>query len=244
MFTPNTYHQWMRIFGHIRNPMVAFFENDQDIDYFKKIRRGFVEDRTRIVKVSRDKLWAFTLRDRIAAIFEQPGYPRFYPNTVVPEYSCVMHAKYELMHRVATENPFGSRHFAWLDIGLFRDIALDEQQPAFMMHLPPHFDETKVAYTEVKPRDVTLSDTYIFRHSSNWLCGCFFLAQRSVMLRWADDYMRATEQFVDRNIMCSDQQVILAMYNGGTKYSSVEIQTYKGNGTYDKWFSLGYICAE
>ena len=189
-------------------------------------------------------MWAFMLRDRIAAIYSQPGYPKFYPSTVIPEYSCVMHAKYELMHRVSEENPFRSRYFAWLDIGLFRDIADNWQQESFTMHLPPQFDDNKVAYTEVQPRNVLLSERYIFRHASNWLCGCFFLAERSVMLRWTNDYMRATGLFVDRSIMCSDQQVLYAMVNGKTSNSSVDIQTYKGNGTYDIWFNLGYVCAE
>ena len=86
VFTPNTYHEWMRICSRIRDPRVAFFENDQDIAYFKKIRESLPENLTRIEKVSRDELWAFALRDRIAAIFTQPRYPKYYPDTVVPEY--------------------------------------------------------------------------------------------------------------------------------------------------------------
>jgi len=215
---------------------VAFFENDQDIAYFKKIPESLPENLTRIEKVSRDELWAFALRDIIAAIFTQPRYPKYYPDTVVPEYSCVMHAKYELVQQVAMENAFRNRYIASLDIGLFRDMS--DNGSAFTMHLPSYFDDAKVAYTEVTARLSSLAKKCIFKHCINWLCGCFFLALRSVMHRWVNEYMHATDTFVQRIYMCSDQQVLYAMANGKAKYSVVAIQTYKGDGKHDKWFAL------
>ena len=62
------------------------------------------------------------------------------------------------------------------------------------------------------------------------------------MQRWTAEYMRATERFLGRNIMNTDQQVLYAMYN--SRNASDIVQTYKGTGKYDVWFHLGYLCSE
>ena len=41
-------------------------------------------------------MWSFQLVPSIAKIFSRPGYPFHTPNTVVPNYSAAMHAKYEV----------------------------------------------------------------------------------------------------------------------------------------------------
>ena len=239
-FTPDIYHVWMRIFRQIQNPLIVYLERNEDIDYFHKLREDLPKNLTMTVKVSRDHLWAFGLRKRIAAIYSQPNYPKFHPNTVIPDYSCVMHAKYEFMQNATKSNPFRTRYFAWLDIGLFRDI-VTKSEP-LKLHLPPNFDHTRVAYSQVYDRNRNISEHSIFHENQVWVCGGYFIAENSVMQRWTAEYMRATERFLSSNLMNTDQQILYAMFSN--RNSSNTIQTYKGTGKYDPWFYLGYLCAE
>lgn len=47
--------------------------------------------------VNRTKFWPFQLTEQIKAVFDQPNYPKFYPNTFVPEYSASQHMKFAVM---------------------------------------------------------------------------------------------------------------------------------------------------
>ncbi|KAK2154844.1 hypothetical protein LSH36_256g06054, partial [Paralvinella palmiformis] len=101
-FTPELYQRWMKVFAFLQNPVVAFFDNEEDMKYFENLRHRLGANHTKVILVKRSQLWSFSLRHGIRNIFNQPGYPKHHPNTVIPEYSCVMHAKYEFM-RIATE---------------------------------------------------------------------------------------------------------------------------------------------
>ena len=239
-FTPDLYHSWMRIFRHIQNPLIVYLDRNEDIDYFHKLRENIPKNLTMTVKVTRNRLWSFGLRKRIAAIYAQPNYPKFHPNTVIPDYSCVMHAKYEFVQNATKSNPFRTRYFAWVDIGLFRDI-VTESKPV-KLHLPPNFDHSRIAYTEVHGRNTKMSRRSIFHRNKVWVAGGYFIAEKSVMQRWTAEYMRATERFLRRKLMNTDQQILYAMFCN--RNASNIIQTYKGTGKYSHWFYLGYLCIE
>ena len=71
---------------------------------FCSARASYGPNKTLIVKVARNRLWSFGLIPNISTIYSKPGYPRHMPDTVKPEYSAVMHAKYE----VTPANSFGT----------------------------------------------------------------------------------------------------------------------------------------
>ena len=52
--------------------------------FLSDIRSRIPPDLMRIVQLSRNQLWFFRLKPRIARVFSQPGYPRNPPNTVFP----------------------------------------------------------------------------------------------------------------------------------------------------------------
>jgi hypothetical protein len=137
-------------------------------------------------------MWSFGLVPEIARIFAQPGYPQHLPNTVVPTYSAAMHAKYEVMQMAIKENPFKTRYFCWLDIGLFRDLVNEQNAPPFSLYLPSGFRSDSVAYTEVGappyPRDPRATIKQIVYDNRVWVCGCFFIGEAKVMYRWTEEY--------------------------------------------------------
>ncbi|ELT89657.1 hypothetical protein CAPTEDRAFT_211318, partial [Capitella teleta] len=207
-FTPDLYHKWMKVFAQIRNPVIFYLETSQDIILIQNLRKDLDQNLTKIVRLNRTAMWSFSVRDKIAEIYSQPSYPKHHPNTVVPEYSCAMHAKYEVMYTTVMNNPFQTKYFAWLDIGLFREL---QSKEPFKMSLPPNFNPLKVAYTQVyQPFD--RSATKIFLENHVWVCGCFFIAEGNTMLAWVKEYMQAVEHFIHHNIMSTDQQIIYSMF--------------------------------
>ena len=246
-FSPGLYREWIKVFHRIENPVVAFFDNERDVKMFQVLRNALPGNRTQVVKISRVSMWAFSLRSNIADIFSRPFYPKHHPNTVLPEYSCTMHAKYELMARVVNENPFNTRFFSWLDVGLFRDISAN-QGPPFSLYIPPNFDRTKVAYSQVyrfEPNVKTAKQ--IVQGNYAWVCGCFFIATRDIMARWVRQYMFYTDQMLRTGWISTDQQVLYYMALGKHRKSprnDIIIQPYTGYTEYNHWFQLAYICKE
>ena len=248
MFTPELYRRWMKSFSLIDNPLVAYLDNDDDIRYFEGVRKTVPKHRTRIVKIHRKSLWAFKIEPQIRAVFSQSSYPKYLPNTVVSEYSAAMHAKYELVQRTIQENPFKTKYICWLDIGLFRTLT-DENKPDvpsevrlgrhFSLTLPPNFDASKVAYTEVHPMYKFENARQIIYSNSVWVCGAYFVGTLDVVSRWAYEYVKYTEQMLGEHLMSTDQQIIYWIFTNLNPVTN--IQTYRGNGTFDKWFHLGFI---
>ena len=246
-FNPKAYREWMQIFHRITNPIIAYIDNDEDIAMFKVLRNMLPPNRTKIVKVSRDKTWAFSLRPAIKKIFSQANYPKHHPNTVIPDYSCVMHAKYEFMSRAVKENPFNTSYFAWLDIGLFRD-KINQPYAPFSIELPPQFDPSTIAYTQVWPLGPTpRTAKQIVQDNLVWVCGCFFIGRSDIMKLWTKQYMQFTERMLSMGWMSTDQQVLYYMFQPQNNRSSlidVRIQTYTSDGRFNPWFHLGYLSAK
>ncbi len=245
IFTPDLYKKWIKIFAKITNPMVGYFDDPTVAELFRKIRdSGGLGEKTKIEVVERKALWSFNLLNQTAKIFADPFYPKFLPNTKIPEYPCAMHAKYELVSKTVTLNPLHTEFFAWIDIGLFRSLKPEVIKP-FQISLPPEFNVSRIAYSEVVPRDPGLSSARIFKSNAVWVCGCFFIGRHDVMTTWTRLYMDYVEAVLRHGLMNTDQQVLYAMVNNLAFRKDVEVQTYgpewRGRSL-NPWFRLGYLC--
>ena len=171
--SPDIYYRWMATYQQIRNPVIAFFDNDTVMEYFEKIREHLGPNRTKSFLINRNETWAFGLMANISRIFKKPGYPRHHPNTVIPEYSCAMHAKYEVMLFSTRANLFCTRYFAWVDIGYFRFPP--QNGTLAEIWLPPDFNTSSVAYTEIHRRCDDLDPESIVKKNAVWVVGGFLL---------------------------------------------------------------------
>ena len=230
----------MKIFAKIHNPVVAFIEDDNDAKVFMKYRSQVPHDLTILERVQRNTTWAFSLLPKIETVLKSGTHPKHLPNTVVPEYQPIQHIKYEYVHKVAKENPFGTKYFAWIDIGLFREIADKDPEP-FKLYLPPNIDLTRIAYNEVTPAK-KLTTEQIFKNNLYWVCGCFFIGARPTILKWTKEYMFYAEKFLNDGLANTDQRVIYAMQKN--ENPSVFVQAYVPKNSANPWFDLGYRCRD
>ncbi|XP_014782549.1 uncharacterized protein LOC106877989 [Octopus bimaculoides] len=232
-YTPNGYYKWMSIFGSMTNNLIVYTDDKTAYEYFQKLREKFPKERTKLFLIDKKELWSFNIEKNISDIFKQPGYPRFLPNTVVPGYSCAMHAKFEVLNRVIRKNYFHTKYFMWLDIGLFRSLT---RTPKFELRVPTNFDDTKVAYSFVFDfkKDVTYKD--IIYHNMVWVGGASNLGKYDVLYKFTQEYLNFVNKSLSIKLMSTDQQIIYGMYVDKHK-PETKLQLYKTG-----WFKLGYLC--
>ncbi|CAI9720700.1 Hypothetical predicted protein [Octopus vulgaris] len=230
-YTPNIYYKWMSVFRNMTNNVI-FYTNDMiAYKYFQKLRENLPKERTKIFLINKKELWSFKIHDIISQIYTQPDYPKHLPNTVVPGYSCAMHAKFELLNRVIRKNYFHTKYFMWLDIGLFRYLHDD---PKFKLAKPTDFDDTKVAYSQVEyfQEDITYKD--IIYDNMVWIGGASNLGKYDVLYKFTQEYLNFVNKSLFIKLISTDQQIIYGMYVDKHK-PETKLQLYKSG-----WFELGY----
>ncbi|RUS89711.1 hypothetical protein EGW08_002529 [Elysia chlorotica] len=247
--SPYKYRSWMRVFGRMANRVVAYIENENDIQLFKEIRSCLPPMLTKIVKIDRKSLPSFKHLPAIRKLYSRPSYPKYYPNTVYPEYSCAMHAKYDVLEQSAIEDPFQTPYFAWVDIGLFRNLD-GTNFPLFKIVPPEKFNPERIGFSQVWPQDPVLSPEKIIKEKLVWVSGSMVLATQEYMLNFTRDYKLAVKELLDQGLSNTDQEVINAMYTGKMrKPHYIKIKAYlchQGQlGLYGpdaRYFCLGYVC--
>ena len=214
-YTPDNYRNWMRTFGQIQNPVIAFFDNSSHAEFFLGMRGNYTNSTKIILLENRKDLWTFQITTKIKEIFESPGYPGSPPATTVPEYSSAMHAKYEVMLWAVQQNIFNTRYFAWFDIGFFRDLKSSE---TFHMYPPSDFDPKRVAYTQISKRENLPRLQKLLHRSLPWICGGCFLGSTASLTQLSWQYRATIEAMLKEKIMASDQEVRNMNLNSGSEH--------------------------
>ena len=207
--------------------------------------RRHLANKTRVIRVHRSQLKSFRDVEKIRTIFRDPQYPRHPPNTVIPEYPCTQHAKYEFILEALEKNYFPSKYIAWLDIGYFRYLI--ERRRSFYIVTPPGMDESKVAMNEVARPDWSLDPSDVFRGNLVWVGGGMSISTRPVFRRFVEEYTRSVDAFLEQGLSNTDQQVIYSMFTHIHNVShklTTSIQTYSWalDDLGDCWFYLGFLC--
>ena len=271
LYTRATYVRWLAGLARLLNPLVFYTEMPELRDLLVSERaagagrtRVDLRSRTRAFLIERSSLRAFQhYLPRIRDILRDPPYPRYHPNTVVPEYGATMHAKFDVLERAIRANYFRSKYFAWIDVGVFRDVGESGVTAAhttgaplravtqFGLLLPSYFDERRVAFGRVFAPNFTLTPEEVVAQNAVWVCGCMFAAERRVMLRFAAQYAAAVEAMHERALSSTDQQVFYSMYTtSGRSWlpePPVEVQPFVRDTNHcsmSQWFFFAYLCKE
>ncbi|BFZ02972.1 hypothetical protein BsWGS_06011 [Bradybaena similaris] len=247
--SPYKYKRWMRTFGRMVNHVVAYIENDNDIEYFKEIRSCLPPSYTTIIKVHRHELSSFRHLETIRHIYARPSYPKHYPNTVYAEYSCTMHAKYDVLENACNANYFETPYFAWVDVGLFRNLD-GTDYPLFKLIPPEKFHPERIGFSQAWPHDPAHSPEDSMHNKMVWVSGSMVLATKEDMLNFTRDYKIAVKELLDQGLSNTDQEVIYAMYSAKMrKPHYMKIKPYichQGQlglrGADSRYFCLGYVC--
>lgn len=241
-FSTNTYFKWASTFKFLVNPLVVY----TDCKEFKELMETLRSDRlnnTMIYLLNRTELWPFQLVTQMKSVLDQPGYPKYYPNTVIPEYPAAQHSKYAVVAETIRKGVFANPYFAWLDIGYFRDVV--ERNVDFTLDIPPGFDPGKISVNRVEGLSMNIDPFTIFRKNIVWVGGGIFLGKGEALLQFEQLYHRAVKYFLDQQLVNSDQQVLYSMYSKKGREAlkpNIELQLYIPKGSGNPWFYLGYLC--
>lgn len=241
-FSTNTYFKWASTFKYLVNPLVVY----TDCKEFKELMETLRSDRlnnTMIYLLNRTELWPFQLVTQMKSVLDQPGYPKYYPNTVIPEYPAAQHSKYAVVAETIRKGVFANPYFAWVDIGYFRDVV--ERKVDFTLDIPPGFDPGKISVNRVEGLSMNIDPFTIFRKNIVWVGGGIFLGKGVALLQFEQLYHRAVKYFLDQQLVNSDQQVLYSMYSKKGREAlkpNIELQLYIPKGSGNPWFYLGYLC--
>ncbi len=243
-YSPDLFRSWMMLFAKIENPVIAYLNDGQDYDLFNNVRMKLPSAKSKVVRVAKEKLWAFSLLPNVTDIYKNTTYPKHNPNTVVPHYTCISHAKYEFLAMAMRDNPFNTKYYAWVDVGIFRNMAAQvDTLPTFSMYLPPMLDTNKVAYAQVADREEDLTAKDIILNQKIWVSGSMFLAKSSIMKKWIQLYVKYLNNFLSQGLMNTDQYITHAMLQSGDELSP-QIQTYTWQGIHTAQHYLAYLCKD
>ncbi|CAL1534253.1 unnamed protein product [Lymnaea stagnalis] len=254
-YTNDRYKNWMQTWAWLTNKVVAFFDDDDYMEHFRKLRSAQPADRTVLIKVERSQFNAFKDYDKIRDIYRRPDYPKHHPNTVNANYSCTMNAKYDALQMAMDLGHVSTEFMAWLDIGTLRNmLQLRPKNNTFTLEVPQGFNDSRIGFTEVSPQS-SMSNTspwdYI-QHNRVWVAGSFLLGSKKVVQKFIRSYKKTVQALLASNMSSTDQQVIGAMYSPQfRKDQEVDIATYTcPDGAYGlhgsdlSYFCLAYVAKE
>jgi hypothetical protein len=238
------YEELMAAYQNIHNPVVAFFDRgDPMAEQFMKLRQG-MDVNTTIIQIDREDFWSFRIKDNVSRIFSRPGYPKFYPNTVIPEYACITTAKFEFVQYVIKHRLYSTDYISWLDFGYWR-WKIPENSHFF---LPPDLKNNMITIGGVGRCNPDIDYKYIIRENKNWVTGSIFLGLAPLLEVFVENYLENTKYFLSQGYMAAEQQLLYGMMNcNDLPRHMPPIQTYHYNKKRkfpSKWQYLGWLCLQ
>ncbi|KAL4231470.1 hypothetical protein ACF0H5_009047 [Mactra antiquata] len=238
-YTRDMYFNWATTFKFLRNPIVVYTDSETFKQHMYTLRQGLM-NMTKIFLIKRSTSWAFKNIDKIRALFSSYNYPKHYPNTVIAEYACAQHAKYDVVARAAEQECFGTKYYMWLDIGYFRDRV--NKKRSFRFLEPEDFDENRIAMTRIySDHHLNVTPKTIFLNNLVYVGGGLVFGKKQQIVKFASQVKQTVNYFLEQNLTNTDQQVIYAMFSKeGQKVikPEVKLQCYKPP-TDQNWFYLG-----
>lgn len=241
-FSTDLYKNWAKAFKYMLNPLVIYTDS-LDFKHLMQAIRNDLSFCTRIIYMNRTKVPAFQRVDRIKEIYDQPGYPKYFPNTVNPSYAAAQNAKLNVVADTYRNALFNTTFYGWIDVGYFRDIV--DSTKYYTMVVPPDIDVKRVAYNQLRSFEETTDPIRIFRDNQLWVGGGMFIGLGTVIDAFDKFYQKAVDYFLDLKVMNSDQQVLYSIYTTRGRQAlnpTIEVQPYKPKSAGNPWFYLGFLC--
>lgn len=244
--TPESYKVWMSVYKYLKNPLIIYTDSKKFADFFTELRNNSAFT-TRINIFSRDELWTFHIKPQIAKLYSKPGYPKHYPNTYIPDYTCMTHSKLTLVAKAINSKLLASDYYSWIDLGYFRDIS--SRKKYFYLEVPSDFDNSKVGVTQVYNVPLKkISAKSIILGNKNWIGGGLFLGKPDVLKKFESQYKNRVLYYLSQELMNVEQHILYSMYTADERKKNpitVEVQPYLPGKqkvlSSDPWFYLGFL---
>lgn len=236
------YTTWSEPFSKVVAPLLFFTDSLSFSVHIQDVRRDLAH-LTKIVHVNRSELWAFQQRPSIAKVYAG-NYPKHWPNTVYPDYTCLTHAKFDFILDALDKAYFPpTPYVAWMDVGYLRDI-VNRAYPTLYYLRPPNVSNvSRVMVGQVNHPDFHQPWQGIFRKNKNWVAGGFFLATRDVFRAFVLAYRRAVMSFLQLGESNVEQHVLYAMYtDSGRTVAKPDVEFHTIHSP--NWFNIGYQCLQ
>ncbi|XP_052104775.1 uncharacterized protein LOC127737864 [Mytilus californianus] len=244
--TPESYKVWMSVYKYLKNPLIIYTDSKKFADFFTELRNNSAFT-TKIIIFSRDDLWTFHIKPQIAKLYSKPGYPKHYPNTYIPDYTCMTHSKLTLVAKAINSKLLASDYYSWIDLGYFRDIS--SRKKYFYLEVPTDFDNSKVGVTQVYNVPLKkVSARSIILGNKNWIGGGLFLGKPDVLKKFESQYKDRVLYYLSQELMNVEQHILYSMYTAEERKKNpitVEVQPYLPGKqkvlSGDPWFYLGFL---
>ncbi|XP_076096890.1 uncharacterized protein LOC143067475 [Mytilus galloprovincialis] len=244
--TPESYKVWMSVYKYLKNPLIIYTDSKKFADFFTDLRNNSALI-TQIIMLSRDDLWSFNIKPQIAKIYSKPGYPKHYPNTYIPDYTCMTHSKLTLVAKAIDSKLLVSDYYSWIDLGYYRDVS--SRKKYFYLEVPSDFDNSKVGVTQVYNVPLEkVSARSIILGNKNWIGGGLFLGKPDVLKKFESQYKNRVLYYLSQELMNVEQHILYSMYTAEERKKNpitVEVQLYLPGKqkviSGDPWFYLGFL---
>ncbi|KAJ8316108.1 hypothetical protein KUTeg_006122 [Tegillarca granosa] len=236
------YVQWAEPYRLLLNPVLVYTDSDVFENHMLKLRNK-TEMLTKIIRIDKEVLWPFLLKSSVEALFKIPQYPKYYPGTTYPDYTCATNSKLSILVDGLTR--FKTSYYCWLDAGYLK--YLRGRNKTFTLDVPKNFNQSKIGATQALNVSLNVTPKEIFYKQLNWIAGGLFLGVPETILKFEKQYRNAVLRFLRRNLMAPEQQIIYAMYSNEERRKhpvDVELQKYIPGSMpvphKSPWHFLGY----
>jgi protein YibB len=196
----------------LQDNMVIYIE-DKFIDFVKEHRKDLM-DKTKIVPMKIEELYAYKWNEQIQAIMNSKEYRENLRNPNCPEvnyslYNVIMWSKIPLVVKTATDNPFNTDHFVWLDFGVYDHGLRDEFLGKQLFSTVP--DRIKILCRSI-PRQEDLDINTFFKSNVNRLAGTMLTGHRDYFIKFNNCLIEEIEYALSKNVVDCDQSFFAIAY--------------------------------
>lgn len=162
-------------------PMVIFCE-PKTLDAIKSRRPEHLHAKTKFIAMEFSDFPLYKYKSQI--IENRKKHPEIHHNRCNPSYYLLCMARYAMLKQVIEKNPFGSTHFAWLN------ICIERMGPSNVRFLPDVFanfrNKVSTCFIDYVPYKLTQDANTYYQYGRCSLCSGFFTGRGDYMKRFCD----------------------------------------------------------
>ena len=188
-------------------PMVIFCER-KTLDAIKQRRPTHLHDKTKFIAMEFSEFPLYKYKERI--VENRKKHPEIDHNRCNPSYYLLCMARYAMLKKVIQENPFGSTHFAWLN------ICIERMGPSNVRFLPDVFadfrDKVSTCFIDYVSYKLTQDPKTYYEYGRCSLCSGFFTGRGDYMKRFCDLVEQKFLHYLELGYGHADEQLFAPVF--------------------------------